>query len=151
MAVVDTNVILHGRGEFDFEEIYLIPEVIEEVESSHGRNVTRNLDYSVSEPKESSVSEVTEKAKELNSPTSEVDERVLALALELDDFLITDDKALQNLALHLGVVVNGFHDPVLDEKFKWVKKCDNCGNEVSSPPCPRCGSRQIRRKQVRCS
>jgi UPF0271 protein len=151
MAVVDTNVIVHGRGEIDFEEVYLTPEVIEEVESSHGRNIIRNLEYTISRPESDSVEKVRQKSEELNSPTSEVDEELLALALDLDEFIVTDDKALQNLALHLGVEVRGFHDPVLEEKFRWVKKCSNCGRKISSPPCPRCGSPQVRRKQVRCS
>lgn len=151
MAVVDTNAILHGRGELDFDRIFLTPEVVEEVESSHGRNVVRNLDYTVFQPSEKYVQKVNDKAEELNSPTSEVDENLLALALEKQDFVVTDDKALQNLALHLEVEVKGFHDQVLQEKFKWVKECSNCGEKVSNPPCPRCGSPQVRRKQVRCS
>lgn len=151
MAVVDTNVILHGRGEIDFEQVYLTSDILEEVESKHGRNVVRNLDYSVSNPGKDSVQEVRKKAEELNSPTSDTDEALLALAIGLDDVIVTDDKALQNLALHLDVEVEGFHDPVLEKKFKWVKKCSNCGKKVSSSPCPRCGSRQIVRKQVRYS
>jgi UPF0271 protein len=151
MAVVDTNIIVHGRGSIDFDRIFFTPEVLEEVKSRHGKNIVRNLDYTVSKPGEDSVRKIEEKAEELNSPTSDVDEALLALAMDLDEVIVTDDKALQNLALHMDVSVKGFHDPVLEEKFKWVMKCSNCGEKVSSPPCPRCGSPQTVRKQVHCS
>lgn len=150
MPVVDTNVIIHGRGEI-LGEIIIIPEILQEAESDGAKNVLRNLDYNVKEPGEEAVKEVRNKSEDINSPTSKVDEELLALALERSIPLITDDKALQNLALHTGVEFRGFMDDPIEEKFRWEKRCSNCGNEVSNPPCSQCGSRQIDRKQVRCS
>lgn len=150
-AVIDSNVLLHGRGKLDYDDLYVVPGVLEEVKSDRGRNVLGSLDYEVVEPTEQEVETVGEKAGEINSPTSEVDERLVALASERDLVLVTDDKAMQNLALHLDVDFDGFHDPPLQDRFEWRELCANCGNEISSPPCPRCGSRQIRRKQVQSS
>lgn len=150
-AVIDTNVLIHGRGKFDFDRIYVVPGVVEEVKSEMGKNILGSIDYEVIEPAESEVERVKEKSEEINSPTSDIDERLVAVAMERGLTLVTDDKAMQNLALHLDVDFEGFHDPALEDKIEWKKLCKNCGNEVSTPPCPRCGSRQIRRKQVYCS
>lgn len=150
-AVVDANVFLHGRGDFPFEKALTVQEVVDEVESFKGRNVLENLDYEVRGFSEKSLERVVEKSDEINSPTSEADEKLVALALDQDKILVTDDIALQNLALHLEVEFKAFVEDELDEKQRWEKLCGNCGKEVSTPPCPRCGSRQVRRKQVRCS
>lgn len=147
-AVIDTNVLIHGRGNLDYDGIYVVEGVIEEAKSTSGKNVLRNLEYEVFRPSQGSVSEVEEKSEELNSPTSETDERLVALAMDKDATLVTDDKAMQNLCLHLGIDFDGFNDPGLEDGFEWKKLCANCGRELSSPPCPRCGSRRLRRKQV---
>lgn len=147
-AVIDTNVLVHSRGNIDFDQVYVTPEVIDEVKSQRGRNILNSLEYEVLEPTDTGMEKVQELADELNSPTSETDEALVALAKERKMTLVTDDKAMQNLCLHLGVDFEGFNDSKLEEKQEWKKLCSNCGNEVSSPPCSRCGSRQIRRKQV---
>lgn len=147
-AVIDTNVLLHSRGNVDFDQIYAIPKVVEEVESQRGKNILNSLDYDVMEPGDAEVEEVRESADDLNSPTSDTDEKLVALAKERKMTLVTDDKAMQNLCLHLEVDFEGFNDSKLEERYEWKKLCANCGNEVSSLPCPRCGSRRLRRKQV---
>lgn len=150
-AVIDTNVLLHGRGNLDHDKVFITDGVMEEVRSQRGKNVLRNFDYEVFNPSASAMEKVSEKADQLNSPTSETDEALVAAAMESGHILVTDDKAMQNLALHMDVDCEGFLDDMIDSKFRWEKVCSNCGNEVSSPPCPRCGSPQLRRKQVRCS
>lgn len=149
-AVVDANVLIHGTGSFPFDKAFLVQEVVDELESDGSRNVLGNLDYEVKEPGEEAVEKVEEKSEEINSPTSEADERLLALAVYLEKELVTDDKPLQNLALHLEHEFSGFLDPETDEKFRWEKRCDNCGEEVSSGPCPKCGG-SISVRRVRCS
>lgn len=147
-AVIDTNVLIHGRGNLEYDDIYVVEGVVEEAKSRRGKNVLRNLDYDVFRPSRDALDQVERKSDEINSPTSSVDEELVALAKEKDAVLVTDDKAMQNLCLHLDVKFDGFHDPGLEERQEWKKLCENCGMDVSTPPCPRCGSRRIRRKQV---
>lgn len=150
-AVVDANVIIHGRGSYSFDRAFIVPEVVEEVESSKGRNNLRNINYEVRNPSEKVVEVVKEKSGEINSPTSEEDEKLLALAIELGEKLVTDDKPLQNLALHLEAEFEGFIDPKTEELFRWEENCSNCGKEVTSSRCPRCGSQILNRRRVHCS
>jgi len=149
--VVDSNVFLHGRGGFGFGKVFLVPEVVEELKSSKGRNNLTNIDYVVRNPSEESLKVVKGKSGDINSPTSEVDEKLLALALDMGNILVTDDKALQNLALHLGVGFEGFLDEPASDKFEWIRLCRNCGSKVSGEDCGFCGSSEVLRRQVRCN
>lgn len=150
-AVIDTNVLIHGRGKTRYDEVYIVQEVLDEAKSSEARNRLRNMDYSVWEPSQDSLEEVKQRSDDINSPTSEADEKLLALALEKDITMVTDDKPLQNLALHLDVSFEGFLDDPAEEKFRWQRVCENCGRQVSGESCPSCGSTRLRRRQVRCS
>lgn len=150
-AVVDANVFIHGRGSYPFSKAITSQEVVEELKSDRGKNMLRNVNYEVRKPAEGSVQIVREKSEAINSPTSNVDEELLALALELDEFILTDDIPLQNLALHLGIEFRGFLEGEIEEKFMWKTICRNCGREVSGDNCSSCGSTRLRQKQVRCS
>lgn len=147
-AVVDTNVFLHGTGRYGFEKVYTVQEAVEELESSEGRNRLETMDYEVRSPSKQSMEKVKQKADEINAETSEVDQKLLALALDLQATLVTDDKGLQNLALHIGADFQGFLGDEVDEKFRWKIICKNCGSEVEGEKCS-CGSTRLRRKLVR--
>lgn len=149
MVAVDANVFLHGRANYDFESMFTVPEVVEEVKSERGKTVLQKVDYSVRSPGQETVKEVSEKADEINSPTSEADEKLLALALERKEEVVTDDKPLQNLALHLDIDFSGYMDDATTKMFRWEEVCGNCGAELSGRSCSRCGSTQVRRKRVR--
>jgi rRNA maturation endonuclease Nob1 len=146
MAVIDANVIIHGRADKKFSKGYTVPEVLEEMKSSGASMKADLLDLQVSQPDPEILREVQDKAEEIDAATSETDEKLLALALTLDQELVTDDKDLQNLGLHLDAEIEGFMEDEIDEKLEWKKVCSNCGREVSTPPCPRCGGQQVRRK-----
>lgn len=150
-AVVDANVFIHGRGSYPFNKAVTSQDVVDELQSDHGKNMLRTVNYTVKAPSENSVKLVREKSKELNSPTSDADEKLLALARDSDLMLLTDDIALQNLALHLDLDFQGFLEDEVDNKFKWIKICKNCGSKVTKEKCSSCGSTRLRRKQVRCS
>ena len=147
--VVDTNVLIHGRGSFPFDKAYLVPEVLQEVKSEAAENMIENVDYDLVEPSEDSIRKVEEKSESLNSPTSQTDEKLLALAIDKGGTLLTDDKALQNLALHMQADFKGFIDDPLEKRFEWVIVCKNCGNRFSGSSCSMCGSSASKRKQVR--
>ncbi|MFB6099993.1 MAG: NOB1 family endonuclease [Candidatus Nanohalobium sp.] len=146
-AVVDANVLIHSRGQIPFRKVFLPPSVEEELKSEMTGLKIQKLDVQLFQPAEESLEKVREKSDEINSPTSRQDEEALALALEKEVPLVTDDKALQNLALHLDARVQGFNTEKVSEKRSWRKVCGNCGKEVSSLPCPRCGSRELDRKR----
>lgn len=150
-AVVDANVFIHGRGSYPFKKAITSQKVINEVQSDHGKNMLQNMDFEIKTPSETSLEQVRDKSEDVNSPTSDTDEVLLALALELDETLLTDDIALQNLALHMDVDFEGFLEDQIEDEFRWKVICRNCGSEVFGEGCSSCGSTDLRRKQVRCS
>ncbi len=149
--VIDANVLIHGRGKYQFDTAYTVPEVMEEMKSSGAKLKFDTNEIDVQEPSGQSLKRVQEKADEINADTSEADERLVALALELEEQVITDDKGVQNLALHLEVEFRPFMREPIEEKRRWITVCENCGAEVSGDECNRCGSSQLRRKPGQCS
>lgn len=150
-AVLDANVFMRGNANLGFDNYYTVPSVVEELESSDARTSFDTEDVKVLEPPEMNLKRVREKSEEINSPTSSADEELLALALDREVVLVTDDKPLQNLALHLDADFQSYMGEKVEEKRVWNIVCENCGKEVSGDGCSRCGSTRTRRKPDRCS
>ena len=144
--VIDANVLMHGRRNYDFEKASTVPQVMDELESDESKLKANTLDLDVRKPSEDSTEKVEEKIDEIFARVSEADKALVALALDLDEKLITDDKDLQNLASHLEVEFEAFIGEEIDEELEWRKVCSNCGKEVSTLPCPQCGFQESRRK-----
>jgi UPF0271 protein len=76
---------------------------------------------------------------------SDTDEDLLALSLELDAILYTDDFAIQNVALVLKLRTH----PILQRKalqVRWKYRCSGCGRYFGHDgECPVCGA-AIKRK-----
>ena len=138
MKVVDANVLIHGRGLN--QDLVTVPEVMNEMKSRESKQGLASFKVETRTCSDESLERVKDKSGEINSQTSEADEKFLALALDLDEPLMTDDKGLQNLALHLGVKVDGFMDPVTDKKLSWKIVCSNCGKSECS-----CGANSVRK------
>ncbi|MFB6116596.1 MAG: hypothetical protein ABEK10_03730 [Candidatus Nanosalina sp.] len=145
-AVIDSNVILHGREALDFEEVLTVEEVMDEMKSHEGSRRFDNIDVSVFQAPEKELEKVRDKSEEINSPTSETDEKLVALADKKDGTVISDDKAVQNLALHLDIDFQGYMERAIEEKRKWKILCPECSNEGISSQCPRCGCQDPVRK-----
>ncbi|QYZ79595.1 nucleotide-binding protein [Methanofollis formosanus] len=77
------------------------------------------------------------------SPT---DLEVLALARDLEGVLYTDDFAVQNAAITLGVKTRPIQQRRA-KKVKWKYRCAGCGRYYDEPgECPVCGA-EVRRKR----
>jgi endoribonuclease Nob1 len=76
---------------------------------------------------------------------SDTDRDLLALALELDAVLYTDDFAIQNVANRLGVKISPMHQRKA-RKITWRYRCSGCGRYFDhAGECLVCGS-DIKRK-----
>jgi UPF0271 protein len=144
-AVLDANVFMRGKG-VNRSDCYTTPSVMEEMESSSSRLSFDTSDVHVQEPSRDGLEKVEQKSREINAETSGEDERLLALALDLDATIITDDLGLQNLASHLGVEFEAYMGEEIGEQREWKRVCANCGSKVSGEKCSRCGSTRVERK-----
>jgi len=146
-VVVDANVLIHSRAQFPFQKALIPPSVQKEIRSEMSQLKMQKLDIQVIEPSKDSIEKVKNKSNEINSPTSDQDEEALALAIDRQIPLFTDDKALQNLALHLEERFESFNTEKISDTRSWKRVCSNCGRRVSSLPCSVCGSDLARRKR----
>lgn len=147
-AVVDTNILIHSRGQFSVSNICIPPSIQSELRSDKSKLNHAALSIEVVEPDDRKTNQVKEASSDINSPTSDEDEAALALALDLNVPLITDDKALQNLALKLEAEFYSFNTEKVSEVRSWKLVCDNCGRDVSNSHCSYCGSDSFERKRV---
>ncbi len=73
---------------------------------------------------------------------SPVDLSVLALALDMDGTILTDDYSIQNVAKSMGMPYRAVGTAGIKKKFKWNYCCIGCGKwfKEKSDECPICGS-----------
>jgi endoribonuclease Nob1 len=147
-AVLDSGFFF---GDFSLEgEPCTTPSVIEELKDIRSKGnlekwYARGLQVQVpTEAGRKTVSAAAATTKDL-PVISETDLDILALALDLKAELHTDDFAVQNIALALGVKTI----PILQRKARrvhWKYRCSGCGRYAEHEgECPVCGA-AIKRK-----
>jgi len=143
--VLDTSAILSGIFNLS-EGIFLISRgVMDEIAlGKASRSLQMNIsNLEIFSPKESSISIVKRAAKvtrDLNNLSS-TDIELIAIALETNSTLITDDFAMENVAQYLGVKFTGADLEKIGYHIKWGYRCTGCGMRFSdySESCPVCG------------
>ena len=72
---------------------------------------------------------------------SSTDLDVIALCLDLNGILVTDDYAMQNVASRLGLEFMGADLKPIDRDIKWQYRCTGCGKifQQHVEICPVCG------------
>jgi UPF0271 protein len=81
---------------------------------------------------------------------SKADISIIALALQLETTLLTDDYAAANVAKVLKIPVKSSSSKGIKETRKWIAYCSACG-KVFGPEaneCPLCGNRLRRKYKV---
>jgi endoribonuclease Nob1 len=138
-------------GEFPAEgDLFIVPSVVDELKDIRAKGnfekwCVRGL--RVQSPTEESRKRVISAARATKDITviSGTDCDLLALALDLRADLYTDDFAIQNVALVLGVKTI----PILQRKARlvhWKYRCSGCGRYAEQDgECPVCGA-AIKRK-----
>ena len=92
------------------------------------------------------VRNTAKKTGDLNS-LSHGDTSCIALSLELDTELISDDFAVSNVAKQVGVITKPIMTKGIKIVGKWIHYCSSCGVSSKKSICPHCGNK-LRRKLV---
>ncbi|UXD21594.1 ribonuclease VapC5 [Ignicoccus pacificus DSM 13166] len=154
--VHDTGSLLAGMPALMPGENYTTPDNLEEVKDSNSKSALERYIYKlkVVSPDQRYVKIVMEKARELGEDLSETDVKVVALALQLNALLLSDDYGVLNVAQALGIEWKSVRTKGIDGNIKWEKFCPAC--KRSYPPeykvCPVCGTvlkRRVRGKRKR--
>lgn len=135
--------------------ILTVPSVIEELKDEMSRTMVELMDVRIEPPLQSFIREVKLKAglTKDNEELSRTDIEILAKALEFsrkeDTVLISDDYAVQNTAIHLGIKVMPAGQKKIKDVLLWEKFCIGCKRRFpKGDECPVCGTalKKIRKK-----
>ncbi len=143
--VLDTSALLSGM---DFDgDLYTSQHILDEL---HRQGTDPRMEalletkVKVREPSAKSIAETRRKAAATGDARrlSPTDIRVLALALDLQGTIVTDDYSIQNVAKELGVPYRGAGLAEIREGVEWHYRCTGCGRYLHEPLeiCPVCGS-----------
>jgi len=137
--------------------IVTVPSVANEIRDERSRTTMELMNVRIEPPLQSFIREVTLKARATkdSEELSKTDIDVLAKALEYarneDTVLITDDYAVQNTAIQLGIKVMPAGQKKIKDVLLWEKFCIGCKRRFPhGDDCPVCGTplKKIRKKKL---
>ena len=154
MFILDTCAFLtqkHPTGEFA-----TVPGIKSEIVNRQSRQYFENMlatHLKVMKAQKDSYDVVNKEAKETGDydVLSKVDMDILALGYECKGTIITDDFAIQNVALALEVKFLSCSGKVISEKRVWRYKCTACNHKekMKLKNCSVCGNEEIRRIKLK--
>lgn len=157
--IADSAVFIMGNRNFDSSLLITVPSVADELKSQDSLlrfDLAKEGGLRVEWPEPEMVKLVKEMAERTrdSEELSKTDLEILAKALEHKDrcVLLTDDYAVQNVAIQLGIKV----EPIAQKKIKdiliWQKQCIGCKKKFEKgETCPICGSplKKKRKKSIK--
>ena len=154
MFILDTCAFLtqkHPTGEF-----VTVPGIKTEIVNRQSLQYFENMlatHLKVMKAQKDSYDVINKEAKETGDydVLSKVDIDILALGYECKGTIITDDFAIQNVALALEVKFLSCSGKVISEKRAWRYKCTACNHKekVKLKNCSVCGNEEIRRIKLK--
>ena len=154
MFILDTCAFLtqkHPTGEFA-----TVPGIKSEIVNRQSRQYFENMlatHLKVMKAQKNSYDVVNKEAKETGDydVLSKVDMDILALGYECKGTIITDDFAIQNVALALDVKFLSCSGKIISERRAWRYKCTACNHKekVKLKNCSVCGNEEIRRIKLK--
>ena len=147
-AILDTSFFFY---DLPLEgELYTTPSVCSELVDIRSKGQFEKFSAAglrVASPGKESLAKIDEVAKKTGdaSVISGTDRDVLALALEMEAVLYTDDFAIQNIAFDLGIPTVPLGQRKA-RRIRWKFRCSGCGRYSDTDgDCPVCGA-AIKRK-----
>ena len=144
--VVDASVFIVGKELKG--ELITVPSVKKELRDIRSKSRLEIYGVHVESPSKEALGKAESAAKETGDylALSKADLELLAKAQEYGAILATDDYALQNVALHLGLQIEPLEQPIIKRLKQRVKRCSACGAVVEKEACPDCGTISHKKK-----
>lgn len=134
--------------------VITVPSVVEELRDESSRTTLELMDVRIEPPLSSSKKKVMTKAgiTRDSDELSDTDIDILAKALEYSEreetVLVTDDFAVQNTAIQLGIRVIPAGQRKIKDVLVWEKQCIGCKRRFPlGDECPVCGSQMRKRRK----
>ncbi|HLE54406.1 MAG TPA: nucleic acid-binding protein [Thermoplasmata archaeon] len=143
--VLDASALLTGR-QFP-GELLTVPGVLDEVRR-HGMSAPLEAILETQVRALSPGPEALDRVRAASEGTgdahrlSPTDVELLALALDAQATVVTDDYSIQNVALALGVPYETVIEQGITDLWRWTYRCTGCGKDWPAwhEACPTCGS-----------
>ncbi|WP_292459718.1 type II toxin-antitoxin system VapC family toxin [Methanothermococcus sp.] len=155
IKILDASSFIHGYNpSVEDGEHYTTYGIIKEVKTKK-EVVELAIEYGklrIREPKTETVEKVKKMSIKTGDTLSKNDMDILALAMDLNGILYTDDYGLQNVAKRLNVKVKCIVSEGIKERFTWKLVCKGCKKmydiDYFDEVCEICGS-PLERKMVK--
>ena len=128
------------------DEYFTVYEVIDEVEDDQSKE---RLSYflnsgkiNIKEPNAEIVEEVTKKSQTTGDNLSLADIKIIALAIELNSPIISEDYGIQNVSSVMNVKYKSIRESGIKKIINWEYYCMGCRKVYSKDKkiCQDCGS-----------
>lgn len=144
--VADASVFIWGK--MPEGELITVPAVENELRDLRSKALFGISGVRVESPSNQALKRARKAAQETGDirVLSSADLEVLAKAIEYEATVATDDYALQNVALHLGLKIEPIGQPAIKRKLKRRQRCHACGETFDGEACPDCGTPAKKRR-----
>ena len=154
--ILDASAFYAGvpfRSSTDCYTTSLVYDEIKHIKKNHdalGTLLETNR-LKIREPDSESTKAATDAAKDTGDypQLSKQDLSVIALGIELEGEIISDDFAISNVARNLGLKISPIMTQGIKDVGKWVHYCPGCRtNHESGKECPMCAT-PLKRKLLK--
>lgn len=154
--ILDASAFYAGvpfRSSSDCHTTSLVYDEIKHIKKNHdalGTLLETNR-LKIREPNNQSTSTATKAAKDTGDfqQLSKQDISIIALCIEMNGEIISDDFAISNVARNLGLKISPIMTTGMKDVGKWVHYCPGCRtNHSSGKECPMCGT-PLKRKLLK--
>lgn len=151
MLILDSSA-LFSMEDLPQEEFLCPPGVVNELKRYNDKRLDRWGDLlRTSDCTKGSTDKVKDAARKSGDlgRLSDVDISVLALALDMNGTILSDDYSIQNVSSIMGIPFRSVGTPGIKRTEKWNYQCKGCGkwSKEQSKECLICGSEMISRRK----
>jgi endoribonuclease Nob1 len=151
--IIDSSAVFSGKP-LNFNEMVTTNKIADEFQPG-GRDYKRfqwllEIGMKIIKPSDNAVQEIQQIIKDHGekSRLSSADISLLALAIDIRSsqknipVIVTDDYSIQNIAIHMGFIIQSLNQQGIKKRYKWERRCRGCRRKVSDDVdvCPVCGS-----------
>ena len=154
--ILDASAFYAGvpfRSSSDCYTTTLVYDEIKHIKKNHdalGTLLETNR-LKIREPNKQSIDDATKAAKETGDypQLSKQDVSIIALCLEMNGEIVSDDFAVSNVAKNLGLKISPIMTKGIKDVGKWIHYCPGCRtNHPNGKECPNCGT-PLKRKLLK--
>ena len=154
--ILDASAFYAGvpfRSSNDYYTTSLVYDEIRHIKKNHGalEILLETNRLKIREPDKESTKAAIKAAKDTGDfqQLSKQDISIIALCIEMNGEIISDDFAISNVAKNLGLKISPIMTQGIKDVGKWIHYCPGCRtNHTNGKECPVCGT-PLKRKLLK--